>query len=514
MEKSRSNRLDHRRILFTLLFWIGITLLMVVVLGGFQELFWGNQTTKMLYGLADAGYGYLDQDWMANTKDPLLAFSWIVKFTYQYLGVRFFHIYQFVLVGIYLYSLMMIADHFYQIRRAPILFFIFLSVYLLTYSDLWPYPMKILLHDGVAIQDLALTQFLPNGFAAFLFLSILLFLKERPYWAVISLVAACNVHTNYLIAGAALVSAYLVIDFWEKRDFKRVLMIGGLALLLVLPVVLYYLTSNQDAAATQVAEMNSIVVNLRIPHHTQVGEWWNGNAFLKTLLVMGALIITRRTRLFPILMIGLLVAAVPTVALFIRPSNKIAVLQIWRISVVLVPLSSAVLTGAMVSALFRAEEDLIRRWRWVIVLILSGLLVVVLIFGAQELVERNSLDPQLPSLALMAYVVENGGPGEVYLVPPKDRLLDPFRLKTGQPIYINWKSHPWYAVEFLEWYQRVERAESFYSASGEQRCALLSDFAENDGITHIVMPSPDELLCEGAEMIFGNEGYRLYQVGP
>src|SRR5207237_9961378 len=49
-------------------------------------LYYSNQNQYFLHGLADAGYGSLDQDWLANTHDPTPVFSGLVART-----VRFMH---------------------------------------------------------------------------------------------------------------------------------------------------------------------------------------------------------------------------------------------------------------------------------------------------------------------------------------------------------------------------------------------------------------------------------------
>ncbi len=495
-------------------FWMGLTFLFIMVMGGFSPQYDGNQTTKFLFGFADAGIGYLDQDFEANTIDPLPVFSWIIQFTYKYLGEWVLFVYVFILVGIYLYSLVMILDHFFQIRASGMLFFMVVTVLMLTYSNLWPFPVNDLLNDGVATQDMTLTRFLPNGFAIFSVLSILLFLKKRPYWAVAAVAVACNVHTGYMIIGAALVSAYLVIDFWENRDVKRVVLIGGLALLLVLPMVVMYVTANQNATAAQFAEANHIVANIRIPQHTLVSVWWGESALIKFFLVLAAIVVMRRTKMFPILLIGLVVVYGTALALYIRPSNKIAVLQIWRMSVMLIPLSSALLIGALISGIFNRFKVMLQQGRWVVILVLSGLMLAVLVFGIQRSFERWSALDEAPGSGLMTYVADTGGPDEVYLIPPKDDYLTSFRLRTGQPILVDWKSHPWNAVELLEWYRRMGVAEEFYDAAAEDRCGMLADLRGVESLTHIVLSALEELDCDAPELIFADQNYRLYMIQP
>ena len=51
-----------------------------------ESLYFANQNTKYLHGAAAAGYGWLANDWMAHTIDPLPVFSVLVKWLFE-LGV-------------------------------------------------------------------------------------------------------------------------------------------------------------------------------------------------------------------------------------------------------------------------------------------------------------------------------------------------------------------------------------------------------------------------------------------
>ncbi|MFN2146517.1 MAG: DUF6798 domain-containing protein [Anaerolineales bacterium] len=499
--------------LLTVLFWIGLTLIVVLLVGGFDPLYTGNQTTKLLFGVAKAGFGYLSEDWMANARDPLPVFSWLVKVTYQYIGEWAFSVYQFILIGIYLYSLVNIADHFFQIKRSKLVYFLFLSLFLLTFSAFWLGSISGVLQDGVAGQDFGFRQFLPNGFAAFLFLGILLFLKEKPYWGSVAVAAAGNFHTGYLIGAAAIVAAFLLVDLWEKRDLKRVLMIGGLALLLVLPIVAFYYFSNAGATSAEVAEATKILVQERIPHHTQVSVWWDDLVIVKILLVLGAMLVARRMKIFSVLLVSFLIAAVPAVVVTIRPSNTIAMLQLWRVSIVTMPLATVILVAALASSLDRAEQAAMVRSRWVWGIVLGGMVLAAAVIGFSTQLQHTGYWYLTPAESdLIQYVQETGGPGELYLLPTDE--LYSFRLLTGQPLVVNYKSHPHSSVEVLEWHKRMVRLNVFYGASDEKRCDFLFPLVEDYGVTHVIMLKSRPLDCEGVEKVYSNDGYWVYRVLP
>ncbi|MCJ7530417.1 MAG: hypothetical protein MUO64_05230, partial [Anaerolineales bacterium] len=69
-------------------------------------LFTSNQNQYFLHGLAKAGFGYLREDWLANTQDPTPLFSLLVYMAYHLLrSEAVFYLYYPLLMGVYLYSI-------------------------------------------------------------------------------------------------------------------------------------------------------------------------------------------------------------------------------------------------------------------------------------------------------------------------------------------------------------------------------------------------------------------------
>jgi flagellar basal body-associated protein FliL len=500
--------------LFSILLWLGITAVFVLMVGGFRVQYKGNQTHKFLFGLAQAGRGYLQSDWLANTKDPLPVFSFLVRVTYQYLDESLFYLYQFFLIGIYLFSIVGIVDHLYNLRRKKLLFFIFISIYLLSYSTYWPGTIPLTLYYGVAGQDFGFYSFLPNAFLAFLFLSIYQYLNKKPYWAIASIAIACYFHTGYLIGGAALVMAYLIIDYFENKDLTRVIKYGVLSFVLILPIVVYSALLNQNSTVEQVNQATSIMVNQLIPQHTLVTHWWDEFAFYKLLIMMAAILVSRRTKLFPILSISLLIIAVPSILLYYRPSNTIAFLQLWRVSTLAVPLASTVLVASGLNNLYSLEEKFINRWKLLIILLLSLVLIINSVYGVNAQIENIQQKHNQSERELMDFVESTADAGQLYLVPPTDHLLVSFRTHTGLPILIHDSAHVYNAVEVLEWDRRYKLATGFYNSEGQDRCSRLVELSEEFGITHVVTYSKNELTCDGLPQIYQNERYLIYQIIP
>src|SRR6476619_137087 len=64
-------------------------------------LYYSNQNQYFLHGLAAAGEGQLQADWLANPADPTPIFSALVAATARWLHPWAFHIYHALLQGIY-----------------------------------------------------------------------------------------------------------------------------------------------------------------------------------------------------------------------------------------------------------------------------------------------------------------------------------------------------------------------------------------------------------------------------
>jgi hypothetical protein len=88
------------------------------------------------------------------------------------------------------------------------------------------------------------------------------------------------------------------------------------------------------------------------------------------------------------------------------------------------------------------------------------------------------------------FVQMNKVEGEVYLVP---LMLERFRLATGAPIVVDWKSFPYADIEFLEWYHRVTLVDSFYRGDWNVRKELLPTLQSTFGVTTIVVPADDSI---------------------
>jgi hypothetical protein len=506
---------------------VGAFLLWALVFGiAFSQwpLYSENQNTKFLHGLASSGFGYLNEDWLANTLDPLPAFSLLVAATYRLLPEATFHLYHALLLGTYLFSLAGIAAIVFPLNNTRAGRLVFLVIIIALHASLVP-PFSLpvlgtslgwLLQAGVANQYLFNPVFQPSTFGVLLILSIYLFLRNRPYWASAVAALAAVLHSTYLPSAAALTGSYMVLVLVEGRQadeswsvaVKPALTIGLLALAVVTPVLIYNAIVFAPTSPEAWRRSQDIIVNFRIPHHSLPEIWIDNTVYVKMVVVLLALFLVRKSKLFTVMLISFLAAVLLTMLQVITGSDTLAFIAPWRISAFLVPLSSAMIVAFVVATLFQRFPDRAARLEGVILAACAIALAILVLRGGVAVQDTFQARRSSDSKPMMDFVQETRAPGETYLTPAS---MAEFRLATGAPVLVTFKSHPYKDVEVIQWQERVLAANDFY---GEPSCAKLLSLATSYGITHVVLEGGQ--LGEGCppetREVYRDERYRVLQI--
>ena len=498
-------------------------------------LYEGNQNTKFLHGLAQAGRGYLKYDWLANTVDPLPVFSALVNVTAR-IGESLFYVYYGVLFGIYIFSLYGIADTLIRLRQSWAKTLLFLGLFFTAHSAWLMYVMQkqhgldmSFLHFGLAGQYLLGLEFQNSSFGVLLLLSIYLFLIKKNIWAILALGVACLFHPAYLFSAALIVIAYTGIIYFGSflqnkasklpkipelfSAAKAPFFLGLLALLLALPAVLYnqiYLGATSPEISAQAMD---ILVHYRIPHHSLPSVWFNNFSIIQIGMMLLGLLLARKSRLFWIMASLFTGGLLLSIAQIITQSNDLAYLAPWRVSVILVPISLAVIIAYIVS-LTVDRLPLPKLLILGLAIILSAYLVYKSVdIGRERSAIYRASAHERKFFDMLGYIRQTLQPDYVYLVPPMDGRFNEFRLLSGAPTFINWKSHPYKDTEILEWYHRVQLAEAFYATDYLQACQPLGKLAQDYGITHVVLQKKVAVLdCDFVEEVYRADIYSIYEI--
>ena len=89
--------------------------------------------------------------------------------------------------------------------------------------------------------------------------------------------------------------------------------------------------------------------------------------------------------------------------------------------------------------------------------------------------------------------------------------LQRFRLFTGAPIFIDFKSIPYKDVEVLEWHDRVLWNHRLYEQTRLERGSN-RDRTGPRHITHVVATTDRDIRCDALELVHEDASYRLYRL--
>jgi hypothetical protein len=274
----------------------------------------------------------------------------------------------------------------------------------------------------------------------------------------------------------------------------------------VSPILLFAIhsfgTTSQDAQLAQ-----EILVNFRIPHHTVISDWLDITTLIQLFLVTVSLWLVRKSRLFPVLAISILLALILTTLQVLTGNNTLALVFPWRISVVLVPLSTVNILAYLVQIITRRKTQFLEK-NSKSIFIACGLVVTLLILagGLRFVIEFAEKD-QVKEHTMYQFVKDTWREEDVYLLPTK---MQDFRLETGAPIYVDFKSIPYLADEVLEWYRRILLATELYDEE-EITCEKLDEFHQ-EGVTQVVLESHQKQpRCNNLPEIYQDSYYRIYQ---
>lgn len=505
---------------------VGKLLLMLVFAISFRQwpLYSSNQNTYFLHGLANAGVGFLNLDWLSQTADPFPVFSALVSVTIQVLGENFFYFFYIAILAIYGYSILGIAFYVYGIGNSNIKYLSYFALLTLWYSG---FVVSLLskLHAllrfasildpnglltwGVAGQYILGPIFQPSTFGVFLVLSIYSFLRDKPFMAVACLSIAATFHSTYLLSAAVLTCTYIAVIVVKDKNYRKALLLGTIAFVLVIPILTYIHLNFTPTTADIYAQAQSILVDYRMPLHTKVTSWFSKSILFQIIVVALSIYLVRRTKLFPILLMPFLAATILTVAQFLTGNKYLALLFPWRISVFLVPIASSIILAGIVSVAFQIFSKPISR---IVRPLQSAILAVIIILSYLGVHHTITLlnAPKVDLSASTRFVASTFQHGNLYLIPPD---VESFRLAARVPILVDFKSHPYKDTEIVEWFNRVEIAKDFYASSRDTACSILKNMSDKYGITHVIFRSDSSIAnCGLLHELYRDTDFAIYEV--
>jgi hypothetical protein len=497
--------------------------------------YYSNQNQYYLHGFAQAGYGDLQSDWLANTADPTPLFSHSLALITRLFGDRPLHLVFFGLLVLYYMSLWGIISALRFSPRSQAGQALYAGLVILIHSGgvrlasvmIFGVDYPWYFQAGVANQYLLGAGLQPSVFGVLLLTALALYLHARPHWAAAVAAGACGLHSTYLLPAGLLVAGMMAVEVW-RREYRRAFGMGLVALVVVSPVIAHIAIVFGPTDAARFAEAQRILAWVRIPHHTDVRRWWDLVTGLQLGWVVLGLVILRRSPLLGLLAVAVTISLVLTALQIITESATLALLFPWRISAVLVPLATAIGAARLAFAM---------EGRKGLASVGYGLMTLAVVSVAVVTPFGLGYQSSQSEYGMLEFVRENRKPGDLYLLPtsfPKPPFargsasssfqpvrntgpaifeLQRFRLSTGAAAYVDFKSIPYHQDDVLEWHRRVRFVEAWYSQKTWEP-AIHAELLRL-GITHVILPTQAGIQCPFLHTLFEDQWYRVCVVkGP
>lgn len=320
-----------------------------------QGLFSGNQNIYFLWGAANLLPDAFPADPLLQSPDPYPLFSWLISiFPFQFLGIWTTVLY-ILLNAVYSFALLGIADSASKIYRCKSRFLSFTVLFLLIHSaPIWgtylnlafDVDLRWMWDSGIAEQGVLRGYLQPSVFGVFLLLSFHFACKRNFSAAILAIAPAAAIHANYLFLGGVLTLIYLI-----QARFERKAVFSSIPLLLaVLPYTTYLLNSFvQLNPELKSAIDNAVMAGFDSNIHINPTNWINSKFFGQMLILTLGSAAIWQTR-FRNLFFSIAGTAITlTIFAYATQNTTLISLNPWRLSVLLVPISSIVLLSRIVS---------------------------------------------------------------------------------------------------------------------------------------------------------------------
>jgi hypothetical protein len=179
------------------------------------------------------------------------------------------------------------------------------------------------------------------------------------------------------------------------------------------------------------------------------------------------------------------------------------------ISTWLVPISVSVIVIAASNRLWQYLSNRISNQ-----LVIGVSLTLSLVFaatGIYKFIHDSNQKATNSEQGLITYVKEHKSPEDLYAIPLH---MQDFRLETGAPAYVEFKSIPYQDIDVAEWFRRISLIGDFYRSPYQRYgCEHLANFKNQEMITHIVVPRGHEVKkCADWVEQYVDENYRIYRL--
>ncbi len=464
-------------------------------------LYYQNQNTKFLHGLATAFPERLGSDWTAGTADGLPLFTALVHAIAAWADPLLFYVLEAALLAIMAVSLLEIARRMAPTHgnRA-----VFLLIAAACFVGL-VHPSQEDSLRGVAGQYMMRGYLQPSELGILFLPAILLAMRRRPIALLVMALPAAFHPAYVLLSGIGV--AVILWDRWRAGEHLPVMAAAAaLALLVLPPLDLAFRFAPTDPELF--AQANRILAFERIPHHSDPWQWADMTVLRKLVLALAAFAVAPRGFLRGLLGALLLLATGGTAIVALTGNAELALMAPWRSSIIIVPVAAAILVGWLLERLLGLVRD--RR-------LVLGVTTVALLWAGWAAMDGFAQKVRAISAGTLpdhvAFALAHRQLDDVYLTPPD---MADFRLDAMVPQFVTRKTHPYLDREVIEWDRRLQLAERTFPSERAMDCAALGDTLARYRITHVLAEKANlpSAPCAGLSTLHDGESHVILGVAP
>ena len=460
--------------------YIFLSLIFVLTIQIFDP-FRGN-AAHLIHSIKYFDTNKLENDWIANQAHHLPVF---VKFNYfliKFFSSKIIYFVHGVLLALCALYLFLISKNLFpklETRNLTIIWFAFFI---------------ILFHEnsffsGVAGQSVIDIGYQPASFGILFFIGIYYFLMKKYFLCILLICLGASFHPTYVLHSGFLVLgilSYLILSKNYKNFFKILIIYSILILPITLFIIINFLTIDKNLIA-----LGQEILLDRIPHHADIRYWLSYKDLFFFVTYIYALYIVRNKDFFIFFIIFGTCPILLSLIQYFLNINSIALAFPWRSSVFITPISSVIILSSWIEKIKLNIHKLK-------IISFSLLLFTSTFFFIKSHFIKDLNGEFTKKLMLSKEIKNNFESIERILIPTN---LDYIRMYTGLPIFINWKHHAFRFDQLIEWRQRMDLTNEFYSNTNKETQLLkLKEIQKIENISHILI-SKNKLKIECDNLI-------------
>jgi len=433
-----------------------------------------NQNSHALFASVLSGFTpALSEDWLYKTIDPFPLATWITALFLK-LGPGGVYFLYFVVIAAFVLAFVTFLDS-RNSRRGTLASYLWAGLTVLISLVLGRLTG---LSCGVAGQCILDSFWQPSEAGVILVISVLLFASRWPVSSAICAALAVALHPS-IAFGALILVTVACVRLMVERQWRELLIFGGVFTLLVLPAVAHTIVRFMPTTEDLAEEASRIIAREITPFHAIPGQWMNPFEIFKLLMIAIASYICRKQnqRLSSVIIISLIFGIVVSTIFAFLDNDLLLLLFPWRLSSILAPIALVLIVSAVLNGVPHEWKRIIynhQKLVFMCIILLAGLVQFMKIYHdypgfmpaywikatfSGEIYNLKVQD-RLERLDVINWA-KNQDPTNLYLVPLD---FQQFRMKSGRPIFVDWKNHPFKDIEVIEWRRRVEVARKTFES--------------------------------------------------